>query len=55
MTSAEIAGNRFLYVTNFRSARVEVYDANFHQSNLARTLFTRRRFPKALPLLTFKT
>jgi len=31
MTSADIGGNRFLYVTNFRSARVEVYDTNFHR------------------------
>lgn len=31
MTSAEINGNRFLYVTNFRSAKVEVYDTNFHR------------------------
>jgi uncharacterized protein (TIGR03118 family) len=29
MTSAEIGGHRFLYVTNFRSAKVEVYDTNF--------------------------
>src|SRR6266436_8536124 len=29
MTSAEINGHRFLYVTNFRSAKVEVYDTNF--------------------------
>lgn len=29
MTSAEIDGRRFLYVTNFRSAKVEVYDTNF--------------------------
>jgi uncharacterized protein (TIGR03118 family) len=31
MTSGEIDGKRFLYVTNFRSARVEVYDTNFHR------------------------
>src|SRR5260370_14308632 len=30
MTSGEIDGKKFLYVTNFRSARVEVYDTNFH-------------------------
>lgn len=35
MTSAEIDGNRFLYVTNFRSAKVEVYDTNFHRVPLA--------------------
>jgi len=28
-TSAEFNGKKFLYVTNFRSARVEVYDTNF--------------------------
>jgi uncharacterized protein (TIGR03118 family) len=28
-TSAEIKGKKFLYVTNFRSAKVEVYDTNF--------------------------
>jgi len=31
MTSAEIKGGKFLYVTNFRSAKVEVYDTNFHR------------------------
>lgn len=31
MTSGEINGKRFLYVTNFRSGRVEVYDSNFEQ------------------------
>jgi len=29
MTSGEIDGHRFLYVTNFRKARIEVYDTNF--------------------------
>lgn len=29
MTSAEVKGKRFLYVTNFRSGKVEVYDATF--------------------------
>jgi uncharacterized protein (TIGR03118 family) len=33
-TSAEINGNKFLYVTNFRSAKVEVYDTNFKPVNL---------------------
>src|SRR6266853_4448924 len=28
-TSGEINGHKFLYVTNFRSAKVEVYDTNF--------------------------
>ena len=31
MTSAEIDGHKFLYVTNFRSAKIEVYDTNFHR------------------------
>ena len=30
-TSAEINGNKFLYVTNFRSAKVEVYGTNFNR------------------------
>lgn len=28
-TSGEINGNKYLYVTNFRSGRVEIYDTNF--------------------------
>jgi uncharacterized protein (TIGR03118 family) len=28
-TSAEVNGKKFLYVTNFRSAKVEIYDTNF--------------------------
>jgi uncharacterized protein (TIGR03118 family) len=31
MTSGEIEGKRFLYVANFRSARVEVYNTNFQR------------------------
>src|SRR6202011_1898138 len=31
MTSGEIEGKKFLYVANFRSARVEVYDTNFQR------------------------
>lgn len=30
-TSAEYHGNTYLYVTNFRDARVEVYDSNFQR------------------------
>jgi len=30
-TTADINGQRFLYVTNFRAAKVEVYDTNFHR------------------------
>ena len=33
-TSAEINGQRFLYVTNFRSGKVEVYDTNFKPVHL---------------------
>jgi uncharacterized protein (TIGR03118 family) len=33
-TSADINGKRFLYVTNFRAGRVEVYDTNFKPVNL---------------------
>jgi uncharacterized protein (TIGR03118 family) len=33
-TSGEINGQKFLYVTNFRSARVEVYDTHFHRVHL---------------------
>lgn len=38
MTSGEINGKRFLYVTNFRSGRVEVYDTNFHRCVSTRNL-----------------
>jgi uncharacterized protein (TIGR03118 family) len=38
-TSAEINGQRFLYVTNFRSARVEVYDTNFKRVHLGEDAF----------------
>jgi uncharacterized protein (TIGR03118 family) len=33
-TSGDINGNKFLYVTNFRSAKVEVYDTNFKRVDL---------------------
>jgi uncharacterized protein (TIGR03118 family) len=39
MTSAEINGRRFLYVTNFRSAKVEVYDTNFKRVHLGEDAF----------------
>lgn len=38
-TSGEINGNRFLYVTNFRSAQVEVYDTNFKRVHLGGDAF----------------
>jgi uncharacterized protein (TIGR03118 family) len=34
VTTADINGKRFLYVTNFRAGRVEVYDTNFHRAYL---------------------
>jgi len=45
MTSAEINGHRFLYVTNFRSAKVEVYDTNFHRVNLGEDAFEAEEVP----------
>jgi uncharacterized protein (TIGR03118 family) len=38
-TSAEIDGKKFLYVTNFRSARVEVYNSNFKRVHLGEDAF----------------
>jgi uncharacterized protein (TIGR03118 family) len=38
-TSAEVNGKRFLYVTNFRSAEVEVYDTNFKRVQLDKDAF----------------
>jgi uncharacterized protein (TIGR03118 family) len=39
MTTADINGKRFLYVTNFRAGRVEVYDTNFHRTYLPEDAF----------------
>jgi uncharacterized protein (TIGR03118 family) len=39
MTSGEIEGKKFLYVANFRSARVEVYDTNFQRVNFGQEAF----------------
>ena len=39
-TTGEINGNRFLYVTNFRKARVEVYDTNFKPVHLGEEAFS---------------
>ena len=39
MTSGEINGKRFLYVANFRSASVEVYDTNFQRVNFGEDAF----------------
>jgi uncharacterized protein (TIGR03118 family) len=43
MTSGEIDGKKFLYVTNFRSARVEVYDTNFQRVHLGEDAFDDER------------
>jgi len=39
MTSGEIDGHRFLYVTNFRSGKVEVYDTTFKRVHLGDDAF----------------
>jgi len=44
-TSAEVDGQRFLYVTNFRSARVEVYDTNFQRVHLDEDAFHSDEIP----------
>ena len=38
-TSGEINGQRFLYVTNFRSGKVEVYDTTFKRVHLGENAF----------------
>jgi uncharacterized protein (TIGR03118 family) len=38
-TTADINGKRFLYVTNFRAGRVEVYDTNFMRVKLSENSF----------------
>jgi len=44
-TSGEIAGHRFLYVTNFRKARVEIYDTNFKPVRLGDDAFEAEEIP----------
>ena len=44
-TSAEIVGKKFLYVTNFRSAKVEVYDTNFKRVSLGEEAFHAEEIP----------
>jgi uncharacterized protein (TIGR03118 family) len=46
MTSAEINGHRFLYVTNFRSAKVEVYDTNFRRVHFGEEAFEDEGLPR---------
>jgi uncharacterized protein (TIGR03118 family) len=45
-TSGEINGNKFLYVTNFRSAEVEVYDTNFKRVHLDEDAFEAEGVPR---------
>lgn len=44
-TSGEINGKKYLYVTNFRSARIEVYDTNFHRVHLGEDAFDDEAIP----------
>jgi len=44
-TTGEINGNRLLYVTNFRNARVEVYDTNFKPVHLGEEAFSDEDIP----------
>jgi uncharacterized protein (TIGR03118 family) len=46
MTSADVNGKRFLYVTNFRSARVEVYDSTFKRARLDEDAFEAEGVPR---------
>lgn len=45
LTIGEFNGHRFLYVTNFRAARVEVYDTNFARVRLGEEAFDDDRIP----------
>lgn len=38
-TSGEFGGNKYLYVTNFRSGKVEVYDTTFKRAHLGEDAF----------------
>jgi uncharacterized protein (TIGR03118 family) len=44
-TSADINGARYLYVTNFRAARVEVYGTNFHRVHFGEDAFDDESIP----------
>jgi uncharacterized protein (TIGR03118 family) len=44
-TSGEINGHRFLYVTNFRSAKVEVYNTNFQRVHFDEDAFEAEDVP----------
>ena len=45
-TTGDVDGVRFLYVTNFRSARIEVYDTNFNRVRLSEELFDDDSIPR---------
>ena len=45
-TTGEINGKKFLYVTNFRKARVEVYDTNFKRVHLDDDAFDADHIPR---------
>jgi uncharacterized protein (TIGR03118 family) len=45
-TSAEVGGKKFLYVTNFRSAKVEVYDTNFKRVHFDEDAFEAEDIPR---------
>src|SRR2546425_402584 len=45
-TSGEINGHRFLYVTNFRKARIEVYDTNFKPVSLGEEALEAEGIPR---------
>ena len=44
-TSGEINGHKFLYVTNFRAARIEVYHTTFKRVNLGEDAFNAEEIP----------
>ena len=44
-TTADINGVRYLYVTNFRTARIEVYDTNFNNVHFSEEAFDDDRIP----------
>jgi uncharacterized protein (TIGR03118 family) len=44
-TTGDIDGVRFLYVTNFRRARIEVYDTNFKEVHFSEEAFDDDRIP----------
>ena len=53
-TSGEINGHRFLYVTNFRKARIEVYDTNFKPVSLGEEAFEAEGIPRGFAPLNIQ-